>query len=175
MSRFALCLLIVLMGSGLLSAQRQSDQAACVIRQKEVNLPCPEGWNQLRADARETVIGNFAVTAENRDRMSGPGMATLTVMAKRYKDVAQWVWVAKKGNPDLAETRLKVTNESSGEISVVSLESKEESGPVFTSYIFELQKMPILVELVCRANDPKKAEYRKTARWMSERATVVRQ
>jgi hypothetical protein len=35
----------------------------------------------------------------------------------------------------LVEARLEVTNESSGEISVVSLESKEESGPVFTSYI----------------------------------------
>ena len=82
--------------------------------------------------------------------------------------------VAKKGNPDLVEARLRVTNESSDEISVVSLELKEESGPVFISYIFELQKTPVLVELVCRANDPKKAEYRRTALWMVERAAVVR-
>jgi hypothetical protein len=162
------------MGCGPLFAQHQSDQATCAIRQKGVSLPCPEGWNQLRADDREIVIGNFAATPENRDRMSGPGMATLTVMAKTYKDVAQWVWVAKKGNPDLVEARLRVTNESSGEISVVSLELKEESGPVFISYIFELQKTPVLVELVCRANDPKKAEYRRTALWMVERAAVVR-
>jgi hypothetical protein len=133
------------------------------------------GWNPLKADGTEAVIGNFAPTPENRDRMSGPGMATITLMAKTYKDVAQWVWVAKKGNPDLVEARLKVTNESSGEISVVSLESKEESGPVFTSYIFELRKIPVLVELVCRATDPKKSDYRKIALSMIERATVGRQ
>jgi len=128
----------------------------------------------MKADGGETVIGNFVATPENRDRMSGPGMATITLMVKLYKDVAQWVWVAKKGNPDLVEARLKVTNGYSGEISVVSLESKEESGPVFTSYIFELQKIPVLIELVCRATDPKKSDYRKIALSMVERATVGR-
>ena len=102
-------------------------------------------------------------------------MATITLMAKTYKDVAQWVWVAKKGSPDLVESRMKVLNQSSaGEIPVVSLESGDESGPAFTSYIFELQKTPVLVELVCRANDPKRAEYRKTALWMIERAVLQR-
>jgi IS4 transposase len=75
----------------------------------------------LKADGRETVIGNFAPTPENRDRMSGPGMATITLMARTYKDAAQWVWVAKKGDPDLVEIRLKVTNESLGEIPVASV------------------------------------------------------
>jgi hypothetical protein len=164
--------MIVLVGFGPLFAQPLSDQAACVIRQNGVSIACPAGWNQLKAGGRETVIGNFAATPDNRDRMSGPGMATITLMAKTYKDVAQWVWVAKKGSPDLVEARLKVMNQSSGEVPVVSLESKDESGPVFTSYIFELQKTPVLVELVCRANDPKRADYRKTALWMIERALV---
>jgi hypothetical protein len=120
------------------------------------------------------VIGNFAPTSENRDRMSGTGKATIAVMVKMYKDVAQWVWVAKKGTPDLAETRFKLANEAGGEMAVVALESKENSGPVFTSYLFELHGTPVLVEVVYRANDPKKAEYLSAAKWMIERATANR-
>src|SRR5215469_17475103 len=141
MSRFALCPMIVLVGFGPLFAQPQSYQ---IMRQKGVSIPCPAGWNQLKADGREMVIGNFAATLENLDRISGPGMATITLMVRTYKDVDQWVWVAKKGSPDLVEARLKVMNQSSGEVPVVSLESKDESAPVFTSFIFELQKTPVL-------------------------------
>ena len=99
-------------------------------------------------------------------------MATITVMVKTYKDVAQWIRVAKQGTPDLVERRFKLANQAVGEITVVSLESKEESGPVFFSYVFELQKTPVLVEVVHRANDPKKTDYRSAATWMMERATV---
>ena len=128
----------------------------------------------MKSDGRETVLGNFAPTPQNRDRMSGPGMATITVMAKTYKDVAQWVWVAKKGSPELVEKRFKLTSQAAGEIAVVSLESKEESGPVFMSYLFELKNIPVLVEVVHRATDPQKAAYRAAAVWMIERAAVDR-
>jgi hypothetical protein len=99
-------------------------------------------------------------------------MATIAVTAKAYKDSAQWVWVAKKGSPGLVERRFKLANKAVGEITVVSLESAEESGPVFVSYIFELKNTPVLV--VHGATDPKKAEYRTAATWMIERAAVNR-
>jgi len=174
MSRLALHCLIVLASFGSLSSQPISDQTACGINRNGVRLPCPAGWQQLKSDGRETVIGNFAPTPENRDRMSGPGMATITVMAKTYKDVAQWVWVAKKGSPELIEKRFKLTNQAVGEITVVSLESTEESGPVFMSYLFELKNTPVLVEVVHRATDPQKAAYRTAAMWMIERAVADR-
>lgn len=97
-------------------------------------------------------------------------MATIAVMSKMHKDLEQWVWVAKKGTPDLAERRFKLVNQTVGEITVVSLESKEESGPVFVSFLFALRGTPVLVELVHRANDPKKAAYRTAATSMIEKA-----
>jgi hypothetical protein len=154
MFRIALGSVIVILVFGSLSAQPGSNKAVCGIRRDGIDLPCPAGWNQLKSDPRETVIGNFPPMPENRDRMSGPGMATIAGMSKMYKDVGQWVWVAKKDSPDLVERQFKLANKAVGEITVVSLESKEESGPVFISFLFALRGTPVLVELVHRANDP---------------------
>jgi hypothetical protein len=49
----------------------------------------------------------------------------------------------------LVEAHLQLTSPSSGEILALSLPPKEDSGRAFTRYIFELQKLPVLSELVC--------------------------
>ena len=76
--------MIVLVGLGPLFAQPQSDQVACVIRQKGVSIPCPAGWNQLKADGGETVIGNFAATPENL-------VGRMTLREPDYRNTALWM------------------------------------------------------------------------------------
>jgi hypothetical protein len=61
-------------------------------------------------------------------------------MAIAIFEVGGQVRAAKKGSPDLIERRFKLANQAIGEITIASLESKEESGSVFISYLFPLQQ-----------------------------------
>jgi hypothetical protein len=103
-------------------------------------------------------------------------MATITVFSipKHYEDLARWIWVGRKNLPDATETKLTVANEAAGKIQVVCLASPVSSGPISASYFFQLGRTPVLVELVYRAQDPKKDDYRAAALRMIERATTTR-
>lgn len=108
--------------------------------------------------------------------MSGPGMATITVfsMPKHYEDLARWIWVGRKNVPDATETKVTVVNEAAGRIEVVCLASPASSDSTSASYFFQLSRTPVLVELVYRAQDSKKDDYRAAAQRMIERATPMR-
>lgn len=103
-------------------------------------------------------------------------MATITVfsMPKQYEDLARWIWVGKKNVPDATETKLTVVNEAAGKIQVVCLASPAAFGPASASYFFQLGRTPVLVEIVYRAQDPKKDDYRAAAERMIERALPTR-
>lgn len=78
------------------------------------------------------MIANFPRIRENRNRMSGPGMATITVFSKpkNYEDLARWIWVGRNN-------------------------------------------VPGAFEVVFRAQDPKKDDYRAAAEWMIQRASIT--
>lgn len=122
------------------------------------------------------MIANFPRTPENRNRMSGPGMATITVFSKPklYEDLARWIRVGRKNVPDATETKLTVVNEAAGKIQVVCLISPASSGPTSASYFFQLGRTAVLVELVYRAQDPKKDDYQAAVQRMIERAFPAR-
>ena len=103
-------------------------------------------------------------------------MATISVFSipKHYEDLARWIWVGRKNVPDATETKLTVVNEASGKIQVVCLAPPASSGPTSASYFFQLGRTPVLVEVVYRAQDPKKDDYRAAAQWMIERAAPAR-
>ena len=175
---FRCCVLIVIACSPLV-AQAQAaagpDQTCTVVR-PGIKIPCPPSWNLSNEEPDSTVIANFPRTSENRNRMSGPGMATITVfsMPKHYEDLARWIWVGRKNVPDAIETKLTVVNEAAGKIQVVCLALPASSGPASASYFFQLGRTPVLVELVYRAQDPKKDDYRAAAQRMIERAVPTR-
>ena len=108
--------------------------------------------------------------------MSGPGMATITVFSipKHYEDLARWIWVGRKNVPDATETRLTLVNDAARKIQVVCLASPASSGPASASYFFQLGRTPVLVELVYRAQDPKKDDYQAAVQRMIERAILTR-
>jgi len=95
-------------------------------------------------------------------------------MPKHYEDLARWIWVGRKNVPDAIETKLTVVNEAAGKTRVVCLASPASSGPASVSYFFQLGRTPVLVELVYRAQDPKKDDYRAAAQRMIERAVPTR-
>jgi len=151
------------------------DQTCTVVR-PGVKIPCPPKWNLLNEEPDSTVIANFPRTRENRNRLSGPGMATITVFSipKRYEDLARWIWVGRKNLPDATETKLRLVNGAAGKIEVVCLASAASSGPTSASYFFQLGRTPILVELVYRAQDTNTDAYRAAAQQIIERATPTR-
>jgi hypothetical protein len=130
----------------------------------------------MNEESDSTVIANFPRTPDNKTRMSGPGMATISVFSipKGYEDLARWIWVGRKNVPDAIETKLTIANQAIGKLSVVCLAAPASSGPTSASYFFQIGRTPVLVEVVYRAQDPKKDEYRAAALWMIERATTVR-
>ena len=152
----------------------------CVIVRNGVRISCPENWNIVDEYhdpyKEETIIGNFPRTPENHNRMSGPGMATITVsgLPKGYEGLDRWIWVGRKNAPDAIERKLYVTNQTAGKISVVCLTSPADFGPAFTSYFFQIGKIPLLLELSYRAQDPKKDEYRAAVERMIERVILAR-
>jgi hypothetical protein len=104
----------------------------------------------------ETAIGNFPATPDG------------------YENLERGLWVGRKNAPDAIESTLDVLNQAYGKIKVICLASPGISGPAFASYFFEAGKVPLLLEIGYRAQDPKKDEYRAAVRWMIERAEPAR-
>src|SRR5207249_2943621 len=139
---FGRCVLVLTACSPLLGQAQPAagpDQTCTVVR-PGIKIPCPPSWNLLNEEPDSTVIANFLRTPKNHNRMSGPGMATITVFSipKHYEDLARWIWVGRKNVPDATETRLTLVNEAAGKIRVVCLASPPSSGPASASYFFQL-------------------------------------
>lgn len=184
MSRVELCLALAVIACSVSAAQTtgapKGKTAACAIVHDRVSFPCPENWSVVGEYhdpyADEMTIGNFPDTPENHNRRSGPGMATISIsgIPKGYEDLDRWIWVGRKNAPDAIETKLELTNQTTGKVSVVCLTAPENSGPAFTSCFFQIRRVPLLLELSYRAQDPKKGEYRTALQRMIERASPVR-
>jgi hypothetical protein len=103
-------------------------------------------------------------------------MATIAVstLPKGYENFERWVWVSRKNAPDAIESTLDVLNQAYGRIKVICMASPGVSGPAFASYFFQAGRVPLLLEIGYRAQDPKKDEYRAAVRRMIERAEPVR-
>jgi hypothetical protein len=148
--------------------------ATCFVERGAVRLSCPENWNIVDEYhdpyKDETIIGNFPRKQDSHNRISGPGMATISVstLPKGYENLERWIWVGRKNAPDAIESKLDVLNDTIGKINVVCM-----SGPTFSSYFFQVGKTPLLLEIGYRAQDPKKDEYRAAVRWMIEQAVPV--
>jgi hypothetical protein len=162
------------------SATENGKTATCVVVRNGVRIPCPENWNVVDEyhdpHQDQIIIGNFPRTPENHNRMSGPGMATIAVsgLPKGYEGLDRWIWVGRKNAPDAIETKLEVTNQTVGKVGIVCMASPARSGPAFASYFFKIGKVPLLLELSYRAQDPKKDDYRATVQRMIERASPAR-
>jgi hypothetical protein len=182
--RFEWLVVLAVMSCPVLVAQvgakGNEKSAACVIARNGVRIPCPEGWNVVDEYhdpyTDEIIIGNFPRTTENHNKGSGPGMATVAVsgLPKGYEGLDRWIWVGRKNAPDAIETSLEVTNQNVGKVTVVCMTSPANSGPTFASYFFQIGKVPLLLELSYRAQDPNKDQYRYAVQRMIERATVAR-
>jgi len=152
----------------------------CSVVRNGVRIPCPETWNIVDEHhdpyKDEITVGNFPRTPENHNRVSGPGMATIAIsgLPKGYEGLERWIWVGRKNVPDAIETKIELSNQTVGKVSVVCMTSPANSGPAFASYFFQIGKVPLLLELSYRAQDPKKDEYRAAVQRMIERASAAR-
>lgn len=148
----------------------------CTVVRPGVKVPCPPDWNLLKEEADDTVVANFPRTLESRNRLSGPGMATITVfsMPKNYETLARWIAVSRKNVADASESKSSVVNETAGKTQVTCLDSPESRGPAFASCFFQLGRTPVLIELNFQAQDPQKDRYRMAVQRMIEQAVPVR-
>jgi len=166
--------------SGQVATADKEKSDACGVVRNGVRIPCPPGWNIVDEYhdpyTDEIVIGNFPRTPDNHNRMSGPGMATITIssLPKGYEGLDRWIWVGRKNVPDAVETKLDLTNQAVGKVSVTTMTSRANAGPTFTSYFFQIGRVPLLLELSHRAQDPKKDEYSAAVQRMIERASPTR-
>jgi hypothetical protein len=152
----------------------------CSVVRNGVRLTCPDNWNIVDEYHDpyndQVIIGNFPRTPENHNKVSSPGMATIAIsgLPKGYEGLDRWIWVGRKNAPDAVETKLEISNQAVGKVKVVCIASPADSGPAFASYFFQIGKVPLLLELSFRAQDPKKHDYRAAVQWMIERASVAR-
>ena len=184
MNRLELVLAVVALTCSVSAAQvaaaGNEKTATCTVARNGVKIPCPENWNIVDEYQDpykdEVIIGNFPRTPENHNRMSGPGMATITVsgLPKGYEGLDRWIWVGRKNAPDAIETKLDVINQTVGKVRVVCMASLANSGPAFAGHFFQIGRVPLLLELSYRAQDPKKDEYRAAVHRMIERAYLAR-
>ena len=61
-----------------------------------------------------------------------------------------------------------------GDVPIACLASPPATGPIYPSYFFQIGKTHVLLEVTCRAEDPKRGEDQSVAKWMIESAATVR-
>ncbi len=87
-----------------------------------------------------------------------------------YKDLAEWLFAARKTAPKAVEDRLRVINrEITGQI-VTRFSAPAGPGGRYASYFFQVGRTPALLELTYRVDDPKKDDYQSVLLAMIEGA-----
>jgi hypothetical protein len=149
--------------------------ASCTIMRPGFKVPCPSNWSLLDEEDGSTVIANFARTPGNQKRRSGPGMATITVFSipNGYETLGRWIRIGRASNPDAIETKLAVVNRAEGRVHVLCMTPRESVLMTGTSCFFQIGHTPAAIQILHRAEDPKKDEYRAAAQWMIEHAVPV--
>jgi hypothetical protein len=167
--------LCALMSGFALMAQSQPDtgKAPCVLLRADVRIYCPSGWNVIEESARETIIGNYVRSPDTPEHVfGGPGKAFLSFMTipTSYKDLAQWLFAARKTAPKAVEDKLTVSNSRITAHTVTRFSAPAGPGGRNASYFFQVGRTPALLELTYSIDDPKKEEYQSALLAMIEGA-----
>jgi hypothetical protein len=145
------------------------DDKPCRVLRKGVTMSCPDGWIVLVENDYEAVVANFRVgPGVTKNTRSGQGKATIAVstMPKLYQTLADWIYAAHKNAPDAVEKKVEINGGAGVRIPVVWFASPALSGPAYSSYFFQAGRTPVLIELMYRADDPKRDEYQSLAKGM---------
>jgi hypothetical protein len=158
-------------------SQVLSGNAPCVLSRADVRTHCPSGWNVIEESATETIIGNYVRSPDTPEHVfGGPGRAFLRFMTvpTSYRDLAQWLFAARKTAPKAVEDKLAVSNREIAGRTVTRFSAPAGPGGRYASYYFQVERTPALLELTYRIDDPKKDEYRSTLLAMIEGAELAK-
>ena len=87
-----------------------------------------------------------------------------------YKDLAQWIFAGKKIAPNAVESKFTVRSSAIAGQVVVCLSAPAGPGSRYASYFFQVGRMPVLLELTYKTEDPRKAVYQSALLAMIEGA-----
>lgn len=158
-------------------SQPESVRPPCFLSRADVRIHCPSGWNVIEESARETVIGNYVRSPDRPEHVfGGPGKAFLSFMTipANYKDLAQWIFAARKTAPQSVEDKLTVSNRTIATQTVTRFSAPAGPGSRYASYFFQVERTPVLLELTYRVDDPKKEDYQSVLLAMIEGAETAR-
>ncbi len=91
-----------------------------------------------------------------------------------YKDLAQWIFAARKTAPQSVEDKLTVSNRTIATQTVTRFSAPAGPGSRYASYFFQVERTPVLLELTYRVDDPKKEDYQSVLLAMIEGAETAR-
>jgi hypothetical protein len=160
-------------------AQPQADSggAPCDLSRAAVHIHCPSGWNVIEESPRETIIGNYVRSQDTPKHVcGGPGKAFLSFMtiSASYKDLAQWIFAARKIAPESAEDKFTGSNRAITAQTVTRFSAPAGPGSRYASYFFQVGRTPVLLELTYKVDDPKKEDYQSELLAMIEGAETVK-
>lgn len=122
------------------------------------------------------IIGNYVRSPETpKNVFGGPGKAFLSFMTipASYKDLAQWIFAARKTAPESVEDKLTVSNRAITTQTVTRFSATRGPGLRCASYFFQVGRTPVLLELTYKLDDPKRGEYQSLLLAMIEGAEAV--
>jgi hypothetical protein len=140
-----------------------SEKVGCIVKLAGIQSNCPTGWRIVDEADRGTTIGDF----ERPDRATNltipAGRATIAFhpMPAIYKSFKEWVYAATRNAPDAIQTSKNLTSKSVGAISAFCFTSPDsQRGWIYESYFFEINGIPVNLELNYERTSQKAQEYR---------------
>jgi len=80
-----------------------------------------------------------------------------------YRNFKEWVYAATKNAPDAVQTNKTLTNKAAGSINIFCFTPPDsQRGWIYQSYFFEINGIPVNVELNYERSSQNAAEYRAT-------------
>jgi hypothetical protein len=140
-----------------------SPSGACVVRAAGVGFSCPVGWHIVEEMESGTTIGDFDRPDKTGNLTIPVGRATVAVhpMPRAYKNLKEWVYAATKITPEATRANETVNNKTLGAINIVSFTSPDlQRGLAYASYFFEINGVPVNLELNYPRNSPNASKYR---------------
>jgi hypothetical protein len=171
-SLWCLCALVLGLGP-MAQLQAVGADVPCVLSRADVRIHCPSGWNVIEESTRETIIGNYVRSPDTPEHVfGGTGKTFLSFMTlpSSYKDLAEWLFAARKIAPKSVEDKLTVNNRAITAQTVTRFSAPAGPGSRYASYFFQVGRTPVLLELTYRIDDPKKEQYQSALLAMIEGA-----
>jgi hypothetical protein len=139
-------------------------------------MDCPTGWTVVSENDEEAIVANFGLgQGVTKNTRSGQGKATIAVsnMPRLYRTFSDWIYAAHKNAPDAVEKKFNITNNGGASVPVVWFAPHHDTGPIYSSYFFQVGRSPVLVELMYRADDPRRGQYTAAAKAMIASAVAA--